>query len=74
MKRAKNNRSVWLIAMALFPAAVMAQTTSLAHSDSLSATRRYKFSLQQTVDYANKNNVQVKNALLAVQIQEQNNR
>ena len=74
MKRAKNNRSVWLIAMALFPAAVMAQTTSLAHSDSLSATRRYKFSLQQTVDYANKNNVQVKNALLAVQIQEQTNR
>lgn len=35
---------------------------------------QHKFSLQQAVDYANKNSVQVKNALLDVQIQQQTNR
>jgi outer membrane protein TolC len=34
----------------------------------------YRFSLQQTVDFAKKNNVQVKNALLDVQIQQQINK
>ena len=34
----------------------------------------HEFSVQQAIDYANKNNVQVKNALLDVQIQEQTNR
>jgi len=34
----------------------------------------HKFTLQQAVDYAQKNNVQVKNALLNVQIQGQTNR
>ena len=34
----------------------------------------HMFSLQQAVDYAEKNNVQVKNALLDVQIQEQTNK
>lgn len=73
MKRAKSNRSVWLIAMALFPAVVVAQTTFPANSDSVTA-RRYEFSLQQAVDYANKNNVQAKNALLDVKLQQQVNR
>jgi outer membrane protein TolC len=35
---------------------------------------KYEFSIQQCVDYAGKNNVQVKNALLDYQIQEQTNR
>ncbi len=35
---------------------------------------QHKFSLQQAVDFAKKNNVQVKNALLNIKIQEQNNR
>ncbi|MDE3252795.1 MAG: TolC family protein, partial [Bacteroidota bacterium] len=35
---------------------------------------RHEFSIQQAVDYAQKNNVQVKNALLNVKIQEQTNR
>lgn len=35
---------------------------------------RHDFSIQQAVDYAQKNNVQVKNALLNVKIQEQTNR
>lgn len=38
------------------------------------AQQRYEFSAQQAVDYARKNNVQVKNALLDVQIQQQTNR
>jgi outer membrane protein TolC len=35
---------------------------------------RHEFSIQQAVDYARKNNVQVKNALLNVQVQQQTNR
>ena len=35
---------------------------------------QHKFSLQQAVDFAKKNNVQVKNALLNIKIQEQSNR
>ena len=38
------------------------------------AQEKHAFSVQQSLDYAKKNNVQVKNALLAVQIQEQTNR
>ena len=38
------------------------------------AQERHEFSLQQTLDYAKKNSVQVKNALLDVQIQQQTNR
>ena len=38
------------------------------------AQERHEFSLQQAVDYAKKNSVQVKNALLDVLIQEQTNR
>ena len=43
---------------------------------SLSATAQDKhaFSIQQALDYAKKNNVRVKNALLDIQIQEQTNR
>ena len=35
---------------------------------------QHKFSLAQAVDFAKKNNVQVKNALLNIKIQEQSNR
>jgi len=38
------------------------------------AQEKHAFSIQQTLDYAKKNNVQVKNALLDIQIQEQTNR
>ncbi len=57
---------MWLLLMALFPAALVAQDTL--------GKARHEFSIQQAVDYANKNNVQVKNALLSVKIQEQTNR
>ncbi|HQZ74883.1 MAG TPA: TolC family protein, partial [Chitinophagaceae bacterium] len=35
---------------------------------------RHEFSIQQAIDYANKNNVNVKNALLDIKLQEQVNR
>lgn len=43
-------------------------------SNMVFAQQVHEFSLQQALDYAQKNNVQVKNALLDVQLQEQVNR
>ncbi|MEO7394184.1 MAG: TolC family protein, partial [Chitinophagaceae bacterium] len=63
MMRVRNK--TWLLTALLFPFAVNAQDTS---------TNKYEFSIQQAVDYAMKNNVNVKNALLDVQLQEQQNR
>lgn len=40
----------------------------------VNAQTKHQFTLQQAVDFATKNNIQVKNALLNVQIQQQNNR
>lgn len=48
---------------------LLATGLSQAQSDT-----RHEFSIQQAVEYAHKNNVQVKNALLNVKIQEQTNR
>lgn len=45
-----------------------------AQSDSVRKVNRYEFTVQQTVDYAMKNNVNVKNALLQIKVQEQQNR
>lgn len=55
---------------------VWAMTVSLAVSACVQAqdSAIHRFSLQQAVDYAEKNNLQVKNALIDVQIQEQTNR
>lgn len=64
--KAGNRKQVWIIIWALLPATLMAQDTT--------KVSRHEFSLQQAVDYAKKNNVQVKNALLDVQIQQQTNR
>lgn len=46
----------------------------LLFSGLVQAQQRHEFSARQAVDYARKNNVQIKNALLDVQIQEQTNR
>lgn len=56
-----SKRGRWILILALLPVISMAQT-------------RHEMSLQQAIDYARKNNVQVKNALLDVQIQQQTNR
>ncbi|MBC7948825.1 MAG: TolC family protein [Chitinophagaceae bacterium] len=55
--------------MALFPFLAMAQPRP-----DTAKTTRHELSVQQAVDYARKNNVQVKNALLDVKLQEQVNR
>lgn len=57
-----------LIGLALLPSLAFAQ------ADSVKKMQKHEFSVQQAVDYALKNNVNVKNALLQVKIQEQQNR
>lgn len=59
-------RQITMLAMLLF--------TTVAAIAQLSTETKYEFTIKQAVDYAAKNNVQVKNALLNVQIQEQTNR
>lgn len=66
MKKRGNNRRRAVIVLALFPFMAMAQ-------DTVKVTK-HEFSIQQAIDYASKNNVQVKNALLDVKYQEQVNR
>lgn len=66
MKKRGNNWRRAIIVLALFPFMAMAQ-------DTVKVTK-HEFSIQQAIDYATKNNVQVKNALLDVKYQEQVNR
>ncbi|HLG38269.1 MAG TPA: TolC family protein, partial [Chitinophagaceae bacterium] len=68
MMKAGNKRQAWLFVLALSPVIGMAQPPDSAR------VTRHEFSIQQAVDYAKKNNVQVKNALLDVQYQQQVNR
>ncbi len=69
MKKRGNKRWAWLLALAFGPVAVLAQNTR----DTITGVR-HEFSLQQAIDYASKNNVQVKNALLEVKKQQATNR
>jgi outer membrane protein len=73
MKRLKNKRREWIIVLALFPVFGMAQNTAAVNGDT-AKNSRHEFSVQQAIDYARKNNVQVKNALLDVKLQQQVNR
>lgn len=67
------SKSLAIVTMiALLPFTMMAQAP-VAQNDSAKQTR-HEFSIKQAVDYAAKNNVQVKNALLDVQYQRQVNR
>lgn len=56
--------TIWLFCLALFSSTGFAQAPVAVH----------EFSIQQAVEYAHKNNVQVKNALLDITIQQQSNR
>ncbi len=71
--KTKNKRKTWLLMMALVPILAIAQAPSRQNADT-SKVHRHEFSAQQAADYARKNNVQVKNALLDVKMQEQVNR
>lgn len=67
MKRAESK--LWMhVAAALLSVNVMAQ------ADTTKKITRHEFSVQQAVDYALKNNVSVKNALLQVKVQAEQNR
>ncbi len=68
MRKVKSRKGAGLFVMALFPMLAIAQA-----KDTVKITK-HEFSVQQAVDYAKKNNVQVKNALLDVTLQEQVNR
>lgn len=65
MKKQGSKRRRIILLLALLPIMALAQDTTV---------KKYEFSIQQAVDYATKNNVQVKNALLDVKMQEQVNR
>jgi len=64
----QGNKIVQVLAAVLMASAVQAQNTDSAR------TTKHEFSVKQAVDYALKNNVSVKNALLQVKTQEQVNR
>lgn len=59
-----------MLIAALLPVMAMAQTGRVDTTQ----PQRHEFSIQQAVDYARKNNITVKNALLDVKYQEQVNR
>ncbi|GAC1526084.1 MAG: TolC family protein [Sediminibacterium sp.] len=63
MRKRGIERIVLLLCLVLAGDIICAQTTT-----------RHEFTIQQAIDYAHKNNAQVKNALLNVQIQQQTNR
>lgn len=76
MKRVKNKVPLFigiLLGVALFPAVLFAQGIPAKTGVSVKISK-HEFSIQQAVDYAKKNNVNVKNALIDVQLQEQQNR
>ena len=62
MNKRGPERMVWLLCLVLTGTTLNAQNT------------KHEFTIQQAVDYARKNNIQVKNALLNVQAQQQTNR
>ncbi len=70
MKRVRSNR--WILSLLLLPAVTFSQSLS-AQTDTAKITK-HEFSVQQAVDYAIKNNVNVKNALIDVQLQQEQNR
>ncbi len=68
MKRVRDSRLAIILALFFLPLLVTAQPPDSAR------VTKHAFTVQQAVDYAIKNNVNVKNALVDVQLQEQQNR
>ncbi len=68
MKRIKSRWHYWLLMSIFLPAAASAQT-----GDTVS-TVRHELSLQQALDYANKNNLEIRNAEIDVLLQKETNR
>jgi outer membrane protein TolC len=68
MKKVKNRIYGWLLLSLLLPLAASAQV-----GDTVS-TVTHELSVQQAIDYANKNNLDIKNALIDVLLQKETNR
>lgn len=68
MKRVRNNRLIQIAVLFILPVMATAQSSDTAKRV------KHEFSIQQAIDYAKKNNVNVKNALIDVQLQVQQNR
>lgn len=68
MKRTRSNGVGLFMSLFLLPLAITAQSPDTARAT------KHEFTVQQAVDYALKNNVNVKNALVDVQLQEEQNR
>lgn len=73
MKKVKSKRWTGILPALLFPALSFSQAQPVNKADTVKP-QRHELSAQQAIDYANKNNVQVKNALLDIQLQKQVNR
>ncbi len=67
MKKVGSKTWKGLLWLCLLPGIAMAQSGQ-------PTPQRHAFSVQQAIDYANKHNVQIKNALIDVQLQQQTNR
>lgn len=65
--KTKTKRPLLLLVLMIFATSINAQQPDTAQPT------KHEFSVQQAVDYALKNNVNVKNALLQVKVQEQQN-
>ena len=65
--KAGKKKWIWIAGWALLPFAGISQKAG-------TGSEVHEFSVQQALEYAQKNNVQVKNALLDVKIQQQTNR
>lgn len=63
MKKTGRGRVAWMLLLAWIAGSASAQNAT-----------RHEFSIQQAIEYAHRNNVQVKNALLNIQSQQQTNR
>ena len=69
--RVRNKK--WLLGLTLLPSFVFAQSMPRTNGDTAKIIT-HQFSIQQAVEYAKKNNVNVKSAFLDVQMQEQANK
>jgi outer membrane protein TolC len=73
MTKVKNSRGAWILSLLLLFQFAIIQSASAQIPDT-AQVKRHELSIQQAVDYAAKNNVQVKNALVDVLLQKETNR
>ena len=64
---------VWTVVVLIFGSFGLNAQTLPREKDDTTKANRYEFSINQALDYAKKNNAQVKNALLDIQLQREVN-